>query len=103
DYVEGDTLAGLQRSALAASERVPPRIGVRILLDALAGLHAAHELRDERGSPMAVVHRDFSPQNILVGVDGVAQLADFGIAKAADRSADTATGVVKGKVAYMSP
>jgi serine/threonine protein kinase len=103
EYVEGDTLAGLQRGAAARSEPVPPRIGVRILLDALAGLHAAHELRDEHGQPMAVVHRDFSPQNILVGMDGMAQLADFGIAKAADCTGETATGVVKGKVVYMSP
>ena len=103
DYVEGDSLGGLGRAATARGETIPPRIGVRILLDALAGLHAAHELRDEDDRPMHVVHRDFSPQNILVGLDGVAQLADFGIAKAADRGADTTTGIVKGKVRYMSP
>jgi eukaryotic-like serine/threonine-protein kinase len=103
DYVEGDTLGGLQRAALARSEWIPPAIGVRILLDALAGLHAAHDLTDEHGKPMGVVHRDFSPQNILIGLDGVAQLADFGIAKAADRGGQTDTGVIKGKVAYMSP
>ena len=103
DYVEGDTLDGLQRGAKARKEPVPLRIAIRILLDALAGLHAAHELKDEQGLPMAVVHRDFSPQNILVGLDGVAQLADFGIAKAADRGGETAAGVVKGKVTYMAP
>jgi serine/threonine protein kinase len=103
DYVEGDTLAGLNRTAAARSETVPIHIGVRMLLDALAGLHAAHELVDEQGVPMAVVHRDFSPQNILIGLDGVAQLADFGIAKASDRAGETETGIVKGKVAYMSP
>jgi serine/threonine protein kinase len=103
DYVEGDTLAGLLRGAAVRSEPMPPRIGLRILLDALAGLHAAHELSDPLGKSMEVVHRDFSPQNILVGIDGIAQLADFGIAKAADRSAETATGIVKGKVSYMSP
>jgi serine/threonine protein kinase len=103
DYVEGDTLAGLLRSGIARGEPMPSRIAVRMLLDALAGLHAAHELCDDTGLPMKVVHRDFSPQNILVGLDGVSQLADFGIAKAADRTGETATGVIKGKVAYMAP
>ncbi len=99
DYVEGATLSQL----LKAKPRVPTAIGVRILLDALAGLHAAHELRGDDGGLLGVVHRDFSPQNILVGLDGIAQLTDFGIAKAADRAGHTSTGVIKGKVAYMAP
>jgi eukaryotic-like serine/threonine-protein kinase len=103
EYIEGDTLAGLLRRAATTKVPMPARIGARILLDTLAGLHAAHELRDDGGSPLGVVHRDVSPQNVLVGLDGVAQLSDFGIAKAANRTGHTATGVVKGKVSYMAP
>jgi len=102
EYVEGDTLSGLRRRATAAGG-LPVKIGVRVLLDALAGLHAAHELRDEAGAPLGIVHRDFSPQNILVGLDGVARLADFGIAKAASRLGETRTGIIKGKITYMAP
>jgi len=103
DYVEGDTLAGLLKRAGAAEARLPVRIGLHILMDALSGLHAAHELRDEGGNLLELVHRDFSPQNILVGTDGVARLTDFGIAKAATRIGNTSTGIVKGKITYMSP
>jgi serine/threonine-protein kinase len=103
DYVEGDSLAGLLRQARKAGLTLPASIGIRILLDALAGLHAAHSLCDERGRELSVVHRDFTPQNILVALDGVAQLTDFGVARASDRLAHTATGVIKGKTGYMSP
>jgi serine/threonine protein kinase len=103
DYVEGETLSGLARRSAAAGRPLAPSIGLRILCDALAGLHAAHELRDESGALLGLVHRDFSPQNILVGIDGMSRLADFGIAKAATRLSHTRTGNVKGKVAYMSP
>ncbi len=99
EYVEGATLGQLFRSKTP----MPKAIGARILLDALAGVHAAHELRGDDGALLGVVHRDFTPHNILVGVDGVAQLADFGIAKAADRVGHTSTGVIKGKAAYMAP
>lgn len=102
DYVEGDTLSGLIKESRARGETVPLPIAMRILCDALAGLHAAHELRDPDGQPVGLVHRDFSPQNVLVGVDGLTRLTDFGIAKTTmgDR---TTTGLVKGKLAYMSP
>ena len=103
EYIEGDTLSGLSRTATAEGDPLPFRIGVRILCDALAGLHAAHELRDAEGKLAALVHRDFSPQNILVGVDGAARLTDFGVARAIGRIGHTRTGVVKGKVGYMSP
>jgi len=99
EYVEGDTLAHLMRGAAT----LPTPMAVRLLLDALAGLHAAHELRDEDGALVGVVHRDFTPQNILVGIDGVARLADFGVAKAARRVSHTRKGIVKGKIAYMAP
>jgi serine/threonine protein kinase len=99
EYIEGDTLGGLRRRA----QGIPPKIAVRILLDALAGLQAAHELCDEEGRSLGLVHRDFCPQNILVGTDGVARLADFGIAKAQGRVGNTSTGLVRGKTGYMAP
>jgi serine/threonine-protein kinase len=103
EYIEGDTLAGLRRKGAAQSLPLPRAIGMRILLDALAGLHAAHEIRDDAGAALDLVHRDFSPQNILIGVDGVAKLTDFGIAKATSRLSETRTGLVKGKISYMAP
>jgi serine/threonine protein kinase len=103
DYVEGDTLGGLLRHTRSHGERIPTAIALRVLVDALAGLHAAHELRDTDGQPLGLVHRDFTPQNILVGVNGVSRLTDFGVAKAASRMSGTRTGVVKGKAAYMAP
>lgn len=103
DYVEGESLSGLVRLLRDQDKRMPPRLTARIINDALAGLHAAHELTSTSGEPLELVHRDFSPQNILVGVEGVARLADFGVAKAASRTVRTKTGLVKGKIAYMSP
>lgn len=103
DYVEGDSLSGLVRKARRAGEELPLGMTMRILCDALSGLHAAHELKDEDGRQLEVVHRDVSPQNVLVGVDGMARLADFGIARAASRMSQTRPGAVKGKVAYMAP
>ncbi len=103
EYIEGDTLSGLARRATVAGTRLDPAVSLRILLDGLAGLHAAHELADDDGRPLNLVHRDSSPQNILVGIDGVGRLSDFGIAKAASRLGATRTGIVKGKIGYMSP
>ena len=103
DYIEGDTLGGLLQLAASRGAALPTGIGLRILVDALGGLHAAHELRDPEGRQVGLVHRDFSPQNILVGVDGTSKLADFGVAKAATRLGHTQTGTLKGKFAYMSP
>jgi len=100
EYVEGDSLAGLFRRAGAT---MPRPIAARFILDALEGLHAAHELRDSSGELLGLVHRDFTPHNILIGTDGVARLADFGIAKAATRLGNTRMGMVKGKIAYMPP
>ena len=103
EYVPGLTLAALARQAERDGERVPLAVGCAILVGVLHGLDAAHEARDENTRPLDVVHRDVSPQNILVGADGVARLLDFGIAKAAGRLHTTRDGQVKGKVGYMAP
>lgn len=102
-YVEGEVLSELMRGAERKKTRLPRRVALRIILDVLAGLHAAHEVVDEEGHALDLVHRDVSPQNILVGIDGVARLTDFGIAKVATRHGVTRAGVVKGKASYMSP
>lgn len=101
DYVEGDSLSGLV--AALPGQRVPLDITLRILDDILSGLHAAHELTDPSGAPLDLVHRDVTPHNVLIGIDGVARLTDFGIAKAAGRLTLTQTGLVKGKLTYMPP
>jgi len=103
EYVAGDSLAGLLKTVTRSSTVVPPLIASAIIADALHGLHAAHEASSEDGEPLALVHRDVSPHNILVGEDGVARVLDFGIAKARGRLANTAEGQVKGKLAYMAP
>ena len=103
EYVEGDSLNALFRSAARQRKVLPLEIAVRIMIDALAGLHAAHELCGTDGQPFNLVHRDVSPQNILVGVDGVSRITDFGIAFAAARSTVTRAGKIKGKFSYMAP
>lgn len=102
DYVEGTSLYDLIEACQAKGPPLHPRIAMRVALDACAGLHAAHMLLDEDGNPLGLVHRDVSPQNILVGLDGVSRLSDFGIAKHAEGAA-TSTGVLKGKLSYMAP
>lgn len=104
DYIEGASLAELARAAKDAGTTLPPKVVLRIIVDACAGLHAAHELVDEDGKPASLVHRDVSPQNILVGVDGISRVTDFGIAKAmTSQEEKTDEGLVKGKLSYMSP
>lgn len=103
EYVEGDSVAHIARLLEGKSERIPPAFAASIVAQALHGLHAAHEAKDNHGVPLGIVHRDVSPQNILVGVDGVARVLDFGIAKAASRATATEDGQIKGKTAYMAP
>ena len=103
DYVEGASLSELRKELAAAQRAVDTRVAVRIILDALAGLHSAHELRDDSGRHLGIIHRDVSPHNVLIGCDGKGRITDFGIAKAEDRVQVTRTHEVKGKLAYLAP
>ncbi len=103
EWVEGDSLHAVIAEA-GKRRPIPPEMAVRIIADAASGLHAAHELKDDKGELMNVVHRDVSPHNILIGVDGAIKLVDFGVAKAMGRVSEaTSAGQLKGKFGYMSP
>jgi serine/threonine-protein kinase len=100
EYVHGETLARL----LAACDEAPPvAVVASVMANVLHGLHAAHEATSEAGEPLGLVHRDVSPQNVLVGADGLARVLDFGVAKARGRLQTTREGQVKGKLSYMAP
>lgn len=104
EWIEGDSLSLLQRAASENKRPIPVPSALHIAARMCAGLHAAHELRDRTGKRLDVVHRDVSPQNVLLSVTGEVKLIDFGIAKALDQlSADTHSGVLKGKISFMSP
>lgn len=103
EYVEGDTLNRVLRSALERGLMVPIEVVCGMIAGVLHGLHAAHEVKDEEGVPLDIVHRDVSPQNILVARDGVARVLDFGVAKALAQNPNTQSGLLKGKFGYMAP
>jgi serine/threonine-protein kinase len=103
EYVHGAAFSSLLGTSRRAGKRASPRIVAGILLGVLEGLHAAHEAKSETGQPLDVVHRDVSPQNVLVGVEGIARVIDFGVAKAMGKMHATREGQLKGKLAYMSP
>ena len=104
EYVLGEALQQLLRAVRMRGERVRLRITLAVIDPrSLHGLHAAHEATTESGEPLEIVHRDVSPQNVIVGVDGVTRVLDFGIARATVRSENTREGIVKGKLAYMAP
>jgi serine/threonine-protein kinase len=102
EFLDGRSLHRIGRR-LTETGRLSVGSHLRIISDALLGLDYAHELRDFDGEPLGIVHRDVSPLNVFVTFDGQAKVLDFGIAKTADSSLQTATGVLKGRVAYMAP
>jgi serine/threonine protein kinase len=103
DYVQGESLGRLRAAMRAMKRTTDPRIVAAVMSGVLHGLHAAHEAKSEQGQSLNIVHRDVSPQNILVGVEGVARVLDFGVAKAMGRVQSTREGQIKGKIAYMPP
>ncbi len=103
EYVHGKSTRSLRQGLAARGEHVPPIVVARIMSQALTGLHYAHTAVSELGAPLNVIHRDVSPDNVMVAFSGAVKVLDFGIAKAADVLHTTRTGTVKGKYAYMSP
>ncbi|MBI2390645.1 MAG: serine/threonine protein kinase [Deltaproteobacteria bacterium] len=103
EYLDGVALNQLIDRVRRRGSSVPLGMHLRIIHEALNGLHYAHELTDFDGSPLELVHRDVSPHNLFVTFDGQVKMLDFGIAKFAGSSHDTQTGVIKGKIRYMSP
>ncbi len=103
DYIEGVSVSDLIRASATTRHEVPLQVALQIVAQAARGLHAAHELSDPQGEKLHLVHRDVSPQNLLVGFDGTTRVTDFGIAKAYGSTTQTATGILKGKLGYLSP
>jgi serine/threonine-protein kinase len=103
EYIEGETFGGVLSRVVKSKSRIPPAVSIKVVLDMLAGLHAAHDLRDQDGRTLGLVHRDVSPQNILIDIDGISRISDFGVAHATSRLSTTRAGQLKGKVAYMAP
>ena len=103
EFIEGASLREVLHALRKRRQRMPTGTAVRIMVDALSGLHAAHELRNDQGDSLHVVHRDVSPHNILVGADGITRITDFGVARATARLTSTRGAKIKGKLAYMAP
>ncbi len=102
EYIEGTDLSTLLRATVGAHQRIPFRVSAGMIHDAALGLHHAHTAKDGAGRPLGIVHRDVSPQNVMVRMDGITKVVDFGIAAATDRI-DPFRGRLQGKVRYMSP
>ena len=103
ELVDGKPLSSLMVRAERKRQRLEARVSAHLVARAAEGLHHAHGLSDEKGQPMGIVHRDVSPQNVLVTFDGEVKIIDFGIARAMGRVTDTKTGTRKGKTGYMAP
>jgi serine/threonine protein kinase len=103
EYLHGEDVRSLQNTLHKMKERIPLEHVLQIVIGVCAGLHYAHEKLGFDGQPLSIVHRDVSPQNVIVTFDGGVKLLDFGVAKAASNAHETRCGVVKGKIPYMSP
>ena len=103
EFIHGEDLGRVMRKASGMNQWIARPLAIRIVASACEGLYYAHSRNDDRGQPLNVVHRDISPQNILISFDGSVKLVDFGIAKAADQASMTKSGAIKGKFAYMAP
>jgi serine/threonine protein kinase len=104
EFVDGEDLKSLLHNRMPAGQVMPPPLAALIVAELAAALHYAHTRRDERtGKPLGIVHRDVTPENVLLGFDGAIKLTDFGIAFARDKFSKTRPGVIKGKLAYMAP
>ena len=103
EYVHGDTARALLEDCAQQQIEIPLELGLAVAIGAASGLHHAHEREGSDGRPLAIVHRDVSPSNLMVGYDGAIKVLDFGIARASERATETESGVVKGKYAYMAP
>jgi serine/threonine protein kinase len=103
EYVHGRDLRTIMKRAREKGLRMPLDLSLRVVSQVCAALEYAHRKKDERGRPMEIVHRDVSPQNILISFEGEVKLVDFGIAKAATKASNTDRGALRGKLLYMSP
>jgi serine/threonine protein kinase len=103
EYVHGESIADVLKRAIQRKGNMPIAFKCRVIADAAAGLDAAHHARSPSGRKLALIHRDVSPQNVLVGFNGSVKIIDFGVAKAANKFSQTNVGQIKGKHAYMSP
>lgn len=103
EYLDGPSLSRLRRAALKNGKRLPLWYELKIIREALRGLHAAHELRNDQGALLNVVHRDFTPQNVMTTFAGDVKIVDFGVAKVLDQQSHTTAGMFKGKLSYSPP
>ncbi|MGE0789596.1 MAG: protein kinase [Sandaracinaceae bacterium] len=103
EYLHGETLSALMKRAWREGQGISPVLAASVIAEVARGLHAAHELRGKDRELLHVVHRDVSPQNMMLLYDGIAKITDFGIARARGKMSTTQAGTLKGKFAYMSP
>ncbi|MDX9724512.1 MAG: serine/threonine-protein kinase, partial [Myxococcota bacterium] len=103
EYIDGMSVTALHHQVYQQGLAFPPEHALHLITETLEGLHAAHTLVDTQGRALSLVHRDVSPQNILISKNGEVKVIDFGVAKAASNSSKTRTGAIKGKILYLSP